>query len=72
MQVGRLSCGSRELCRTGKTGLTGALEFAQLFQLTRLVSHNSLQFLRALHFVVERTLQFCNPIVSLLTLVAIA
>jgi hypothetical protein len=30
--------------------------------------HNSLQFLKVLHFVLERTLQFCNPIVSLLTL----
>jgi hypothetical protein len=35
---------------------------------TRLVSHNPLQLLRALRFVLERVLQFCNPIVSLLTL----
>ncbi len=59
---------SRELCRTGKTGLAGALEFVQLFQLARLVSDNPPQLLRALHFVLECAFQFCNPFVLLLTL----
>jgi hypothetical protein len=50
------------------SGRSSGISAARVFQLALLVSHNQQQFLRALHFVLECALQFCNPIVSLLTL----